>query len=291
MRLLSVLAVAALACPAHAQIRASEPASFAQTIDGTKITIQYSRPRARGRDPLFGSADVVRWNEVWTPGANYATTLEVNRPIKLEGRAVKPGTYSVWMVVRQSGDWTMVLDPKARVYHMFPPDSSDQQIRFPIHAHEGPFTEILTWSVPEIRADGGTLAMQWGRTRVDMQIDVEPSLRTTMDEADAQPYLGEYVFSRNQRSGGPVTSKFFVVYEQNTLKGYWEPDDGYYHHFALIRIAPDWFSPGVYDQQGKIYEVYRPDLTVEFKRDQGRVMSLEIRMDNDAVWGTAKRVR
>src|SRR5260221_278182 len=142
----------------------------------------------------------------------------------------------------------------------------------------------------EIRADGGTLVMQWGRTRVDMQVEVEPSLRITMDEADALPYLGEYTFTRNRRAGATVTSKFFVVYEQNTLKGYWEPDDAYYHHFALIRIAPDWFAPGVYDEQGRIYEVYRPDLTVEVKREEGRVMSLEIRMDNDFVWGTAKRV-
>ena len=290
MRLLSVIASGVIACPAHAQIRASEPATFTQTIDGTKITMQYSRPRARGRETLFGSSDVVRWNEVWTPGANYATTLEVSKPVKLEGHPVKPGTYSVWMVVRQSGEWTFVLDPNVRIYHMFPPDSSDRQVRFPIHPHDGPFTEVLTWSVPEIRADGGTLVMQWGRTRVDMQVEVEPSLRITMDEADALPYLGEYTFTRNRRAGATVTSKFFVVYEQNTLKGYWEPDDAYYHHFALIRIAPDWFAPGVYDEQGRIYEVYRPDMTVEFKREEGRVMSLEIRMDNDFVWGTAKRV-
>ncbi|HEX9484759.1 MAG TPA: DUF2911 domain-containing protein, partial [Gemmatimonadaceae bacterium] len=84
MRLLSVIASGVIACPAHAQIRASEPATFTQTIDGTKITMQYSRPRARGRETLFGSSDVVRWNEVWTPGANYATTLEVSKPVKLE---------------------------------------------------------------------------------------------------------------------------------------------------------------------------------------------------------------
>src|SRR5258708_23148970 len=113
--------------------------------------------------------------------------LERNQPVMLEGTRVKPGTYSVWMVVRQSGDWTFVLDPNVRVYHMFPPDSSNRQVRFPIHPHDGPFTEVLTWSVPEIRADGGTLAMQWGRTRVDMQIDVQPSLPLTMAEAHALP--------------------------------------------------------------------------------------------------------
>ena len=39
---------------AVAQVKASEPASVSQTVDGTTITVVYSRPQARGRDSLFG---------------------------------------------------------------------------------------------------------------------------------------------------------------------------------------------------------------------------------------------
>ena len=60
-----------------AQIRASERATVSQVVDGTRITVDYSRPRARGRAALFGGE--VKWNEVWTPGANDATTLEIDR--------------------------------------------------------------------------------------------------------------------------------------------------------------------------------------------------------------------
>ena len=63
----------ALPARAPAQVRASEAASVSQTVDGTKITIEYSRPRGRARDSLFGK--VVPWGEVWTAGANLATTL------------------------------------------------------------------------------------------------------------------------------------------------------------------------------------------------------------------------
>jgi len=106
-----------LPLPLSAQIRASEIGVMSQTIDGTKLTVEYSRPRARGRDPLFGTK-AVQWDEVWTPGANYATTLEVDRNIKLNGKSVPKGKYSVWMVVKKTGDWTMVLDPRVRLYHM-----------------------------------------------------------------------------------------------------------------------------------------------------------------------------
>lgn len=155
---LALLAALALPLPAYAQIRASELGSMSQTIDGTKITVEYSRPRARGRDTLFGTK-AVHWDETWTPGANWATTLDVSRNLKLNGIPVKKGKYSVWMVVRKSGNWTVVLEPKSHVYHMSPPDSSSAQVRIPAHADAVPFTEVLTWSMPDIRIDGGTLGM------------------------------------------------------------------------------------------------------------------------------------
>ena len=107
------------AMPAIAQVKASEISTMSQVIDGTTITMQYSRPRVRGRDPLFGT-EVVHWGEVWTPGANWATTLETDKAITLDGHAVRKGKYSVWFVVRQSGDWTMVLDPKWKIFHHRP---------------------------------------------------------------------------------------------------------------------------------------------------------------------------
>jgi methionine-rich copper-binding protein CopC len=45
-RLTITSALVALPAVAHAQIRASEVGSMSQIIDGTKITMEYSRPRA-----------------------------------------------------------------------------------------------------------------------------------------------------------------------------------------------------------------------------------------------------
>ena len=82
----------ALPARAPAQVRASEAASVSQTVDGTKITIEYSRPRGRARDSLFGK--VVPWGEVWTAGANLATlgvtSLDLpmhhgSRPVEFRG--------------------------------------------------------------------------------------------------------------------------------------------------------------------------------------------------------------
>ena len=56
----------------------------------------------------------------------------------------------------------------------------------------------------------------------------------------------------------------------------------------LIRIGPDTFAPGLYDK-GVIYEVLRPDLTIEFARANGRAASLEMRDDSDKLEGKATR--
>lgn len=290
MNRLLVVASLALPLPLMAQIRASEKGTVSQTVDGTTVTVEYSRPRARGRDPIFGTK-AVKWGETWTPGANWATTLDVSKPVKLDGHAVPKGKYSVWMVVRKDANWTLVLDPEPHRFHMEPPDSAATQVRIPVHAEAAPFTDVLTWSMPALRIDGGTLEMRWERIRVPIDVTVEPSLVMTFPAAEAAQYVGEYSFIERGPAGKENRSVFTVSYEDGTLKGQSTPEDPYLKKFALIRIAPDWFAPGVYDDTGKIYEVLRPDVTVEFKREKGSVVGLSVRDNEDHLWGTGTRKR
>ena len=272
-----------------AQIRASEIGVIAQTIDGTTLRMEYSRPRARGRTTLFGTK-AVHWGETWTPGANWATTFDVDKSVKLNGHPVPKGKYSVWMVVREKGDWTFVLDPQAHRYHMEPPDSSGAQIRFPVQVTAVPFTEVLTWSMPELRINGGTLALQWERARVAVDVEVEPSLAMTLPAAEAADYVGEFTFTEMDSNGKPgKVGTFTISHENGTLKGRWTPEDPYLKKCALIRIGPDWFVPGVYDENGQIYEVLKPDLVLEFTRQNGRVVSFVMRDMEDRVEGTGTR--
>jgi len=285
----ALLAPLALPPIAAAQIRASEIGSMSQIIDGTKITIEYSRPRGRGREKLFGTP-AVHWGETWTPGANWATTFDVNKNVKLNGRLVPKGKYSVWMVVRQTGDWTVVLDPRVRRYHMEPPDSTTAQVRIPARVEAVPYTDVLTWSMPEIRINGGTLAMQWERVRIPINVEVEPTLVMTLPAAEAAPYLGQYTYTERDSSGkAGKTTSFTITHEDGTLKGRWDPEEPYFKKFALIRIAPDWFAPGVYDEKGQIYEVYKPEMTFEFTRASGRVVSFVVRNEDDKIDATATR--
>ena len=287
---IALLMLAALSSASLAQIRASELASVSQTVDGTRIAIEYSRPRVRGRTELFGTK-LIGWNEVWTPGANYATTLETNRDITLNGHAVPKGKYSVWMVVRKSAPWTLVLDPRAKLFHMAHPDSTSAQIRFDVRPETGPFTEVLTWSFPEVNVSSTTLVMSWATTRVPLTVAVQPSLAVQLPASDAAPYVGRYSFIPMTAADSAKSKQdaLVVTYEKGILRGQFDPIDDYMKKFALIRIGPDAFAPGLYDEKGELYEVLRPDLIVEFTRTSGRGTSLELRDDQDKSQGRAVR--
>ena len=273
---------------ASAQIRASELGSMSQTIDGTRIAMQYYRPRARGRDTLFGKNDL-SWGDLWTPGANWATTLEPSKAIKLNSVNVPKGKYSMWMKLHSANAWTLVLDPDFHRYHEDRPDSNAKQIRIPVSVTTAPFTDVLTWSMPEMRIDGGTLEFRWERARAALSVDVTPSLVMTMPASEAAAYTGVYTYTKLDNGKPGKTITLTITHEDNTLKGQYDPDDPYFKKFALVRIAPNWFAPGIYDKTGKIYEVLRPDETWEFTRKAGKVGSFVVRGEDDEVFARAVR--
>lgn len=292
MRLLRVFpALAALGSvlpfAAGAQVKASEAASVSQTVDGTVMTVEYSRPRARGRDALFGGE--VKWDEVWTPGANWATTLEVNKDVTVDGHPLAKGKYSVWMVVRP-GDWTAVFDPRSHLFHTRHPDSTDQQLRFTVTPEQSPFLEVLTWSFPEVRVNGTTLVMQWGTYRVPLHLAVTPSYQQTVSKDEAARYVGSWTLQWKTSNWGDTTkvASFTVTQVDGALRGEWvdapwpeaEP-------FLLLPIRQGWFSFGAV-RDGELYEIWS-DMVFEFHGDAGRAASYDLRGEKDELIAAGAR--
>ena len=141
MLLVALLAILR-AAPACAQGRLSERAGVSQTVAGTTIAVEYYRPVARGRGNLFGG--VVQWGENCTPGANWATTVEVDHDVRVEGQPLPKGKYGLWIVVRPD-TWTVSFHRRARRFHTDRPDSTDEALRLKVRPDSGPHTEVLTF--------------------------------------------------------------------------------------------------------------------------------------------------
>jgi hypothetical protein len=284
--MVSIVAFAILAPDAHAQIRASERSTLSQTINGTEITIDYSRPQARGRDNLFGGE--IPWGKVWTPGANWATTISVDRPISLNGHEVGAGTYSVWFEV-QPDAWTVILDPEPKRFHLMPPPEADNQIRFAIRPEEGSHVEVMTWSFPAVRHAGGTLQMAWADATASFDVGVQPSRPVTVTADVAERYVGSYRFTVMPPLGDQ-TVEFDISYEDEHLVGRWPSA-------PTPRLGRFWLGPigaGMFHvvelEDGEIFDVVR-DVVFEFTPLEGKATKFEFRALGDELWGSAERTR
>jgi len=281
---LTVLTV--LTVPTEAQVRASESAMVAQTVDGTRLTVEYYRPRARNRDSLFGK--VVTWGEVWTPGANWATTLEVSKDIKINDKPLTAGKYSIWFVVRNHAPWTVVLDPRSHLFHMAHPDSTPNQIRFEVTPGTAPFLEPLTWSFSEVRVDGATLALNWGTVRVPIDITVSSSVNLATPADKAAPYLGTWSFIW-AGSKDSAKTRLHVTYENGSLMGRWDPAPyPEWERFYMISDSPDSFFPG-FVMNGKLYEIER-EMVFGFTSESGRPTAFTLHGEGNAVMASGRRI-
>lgn len=269
---------------AEAQIRGSERAVVAQTVDGTTITIDYARPVARGR-VLFG--ELVPFDVAWTPGANWATTLEVDKDIRLSGAEVPAGKYSMWMVPGQ-GAWRLFLDPKAELFHFQKPDSTAEQIHVAIEPRQGRHVEALTWSFPAVTGDAAVLEMMWGETSVPLDIVVQPTKPVQLAEEERAIYVGSYDMQMLEGLGWPTTGQLEVFEEDGLLRGRlpFPIHAGDELVFDLVPAGSHRFSPALY-REGKLFNVEMGG-SFEFDVAGERATAVRLRGIEGTVFGEGK---
>jgi hypothetical protein len=157
-------APAPAATPAAAQPKRISPHEQASgTIDGTRVTVTYGRPSKRGR-AIFGA--LVRYGEVWCPGADEATTIASDRPLQFGDLRVPAGTHTIWMLPAEDR-WTLIVSSEASGFHTdYHPAADLGRVEMQRHT-VAPVVEQLTFAVgPNGSGAGGTLTMTWDTTAV-----------------------------------------------------------------------------------------------------------------------------
>ena len=93
--------------------RISQPVPQA-TVEGkigaATVKIVYCQPSARGRKIMGG---LVPYGEVWRTGANDATTIEFDKPVKIEGKDLAAGKYSLFSIPGEN-EWTIIINKDAK---------------------------------------------------------------------------------------------------------------------------------------------------------------------------------
>ncbi|MGR3811091.1 DUF2911 domain-containing protein [Jiulongibacter sp. NS-SX5] len=89
-------------------VMAQKPASPKKNVEGENVSVTYSAPSKKGRE-IFGG--LVPYGKIWRTGANNATELTLEKDGKVGGVDVKAGTYSLFTIPQEDGNWTVILNP------------------------------------------------------------------------------------------------------------------------------------------------------------------------------------
>jgi hypothetical protein len=130
----------------------------AWTVDGAKISITYGRPYLKGR-PLEKLAPN---GKEWRTGADEATTLVTDKPLKFGTLAVPAGTYTLYTLPGEK-EWQLIVSKKTGQWGIPYPAGEDLgRVPMKVETASAP-VEQLTISIDDTAA-GGTLKISWGGT-------------------------------------------------------------------------------------------------------------------------------
>jgi len=146
----------------------SQHGSVSQRVGFTDIAIEYNRPVAHGRT-LFGEHGVVKWGEVWHPGADSATTITFGKDVLVEGRPLAAGSYTLWTIPRPDA-WTVIFSHAVHVFHFPYPGADQDALRVDVKPEVGSHMEVLAYYFPVVAPDSAVLRLHWGEMVVPIHI-------------------------------------------------------------------------------------------------------------------------
>ncbi|HMO37850.1 MAG TPA: DUF2911 domain-containing protein [Saprospiraceae bacterium] len=200
VNILAIAVLALLTVDANAQIRTPQPSpasKLTQTVGLTEVTIEYSRPSAKGR-AIFGTDGIVPFETMWRTGANAATKLTFSDDVKINGQSLKKGSYAIF-TKPGAGQWDVMLfnydTPSAGGYGDKKPviSFSTTPVMLPN------MVETFTIGVNNITNTTADIDIAWEKTSIKLPLEVEFDSRVMADieRAMAGPGPNEYAAAAN----------------------------------------------------------------------------------------------
>ncbi|MEO1032056.1 DUF2911 domain-containing protein [Winogradskyella sp.] len=138
---------------------ASFPSDY--KVSDKLIKIVYSRPQLKGRD----INKLAEPGKVWRLGANEAAELHVYTDMKLDGKAVKAGTYTVYAIPGDK-EWTVIVSSDLNVWGSYFYNEKNDVARITVPVTKGD-ESLEAFSIAfENSSDGVHMHMGWGTVRV-----------------------------------------------------------------------------------------------------------------------------
>lgn len=142
--------------------RTSPAASAEGTIGDLKVTVAYSAPSADGRKIMGG---LVPYGEVWRTGANNATTVELSKAAKVEGKDLAAGKYELFTIPGET-EWVIIFQKATGQWGHYSYKKENDVLR--VNVKPGKSKEFVETFKIAVEKDG--LALSWENTLVKVGI-------------------------------------------------------------------------------------------------------------------------
>jgi hypothetical protein len=147
---------------AMAQKKASPAAETKTSVNGADIKINYSQPSVKGREVWGG---LVPFDKVWITGANEATTFETSKDIKVQGKSLKAGKYTLF-TIPNGDEWKIIFNSKLGQWGAYAYSSSDDVLTVTAKPTASDFVEVF-----DISANNGKISLAWEKVKVDFTLE------------------------------------------------------------------------------------------------------------------------
>jgi len=125
----------------------------------------YSRPQLNGRK-IFG--ELQEYGKVWRMGANEATEIEFFKDVKINGRKIKKGRYTLYAIPFPD-KWTVIVNKETDIWGSFRYDELNDVVRMDLPVKKNEITEEMT-IVFDKSSTGADMNVYWDDVKVSLPI-------------------------------------------------------------------------------------------------------------------------
>jgi tetratricopeptide (TPR) repeat protein len=165
--------------------------SIKQAFALSDITVEYSRPGAKGR-VIYG--DLVPYGKIWRTGANAATKITLGEDVKVEGNDLKAGTYAVYTIPKKD-TWEILfyrdltLGGNVKEYK-----TENEVLRIKVKPQPmAEHVENFTFEFTDLKPTSMNIGMIWEKTRVAFNVtgEIDAAVMKNIEKTmanDTRPY-------------------------------------------------------------------------------------------------------
>ena len=130
----------------------------------------YSRPQTNNR-VIFG--DLIEYGKVWRLGANEATEVEFFKDVKIAGKKVPKGRYTMYALINPD-EWTMILNKETDTWGSFKYDEKKDAVRATVPVQKLSQTvDAFSLFFDKATADSVHMIVEWDTVKVALPIAIK----------------------------------------------------------------------------------------------------------------------